>query len=162
MNMLKSSSMKDGELDWLKGQATLGATTRWTAEEIRLVTELGFGLAEQGKISDAVVLFEGLTAVAPATVYFQAALGALWLRSNEPEKALFYLDQVVQIDPKDLISLVNRGESLMRLGNTEASLKDLNKALTLASKRRFDAESIEYKSIVRAKALRRTIELNLV
>lgn len=147
--------MKEAEREWLKGMATLGAATKWTAEEIRLVTELGYGLAEQGRVAEAIVLFEGLAALAPATVYFQAALGALWLRENELEKALSYLNQVLQADPKNIVALVNRGETLMKLNDKAAASRDLSKAIEIAKEtnQKTDELSLEAKSRIRARAL---------
>ncbi|MGH9903048.1 MAG: hypothetical protein ACRD68_14675, partial [Pyrinomonadaceae bacterium] len=67
----------------MNGRASLGAAGGWTAEEMRLVADVGFALAEQGREREAITVFEGLAALAPATAYFRAALGALWLRLGE-------------------------------------------------------------------------------
>lgn len=153
--------MKEADKEWLQGRTTLGTATKWTPEEIRLVAELGFGLAEQGRVSEAIVLFEGLAALAPATIYFQAALGALWLRESEPQKALPYLNYVLQNDSKDIMTLVNRGETLMLLGDREAAKKDFQTALNITgganSKKAFD-QSNEGKSLIRARALLMSLE----
>lgn len=158
--MVKFRVMKEAEREWLKGMATLGAATKWTADEIRLVTELGYGLAEQGRVGEAIVLFEGLAALAPATVYFQAALGALWLRENEFDKALRCLNQVLQSDAKNIVALVNRGEALMRLNERAAASRDLSKAVQIAkeTKRARDETSLEGKSAIRARALLLALE----
>ena len=49
--------------DWLRGRASLGDASGWTPEEIRIVGELGYGLAEQGRNEEAITVFEGLAAV---------------------------------------------------------------------------------------------------
>ena len=152
--------MKETEREWLKGHTTLGAATKWTPEEIRLVTELGYGLAEQGRVGEAITLFEGLAALAPATVYFQAALGALWLREGAPEKALTYLNQALVADSRDLISLVNRGEALLLLGERAAASRDFRSAVSL---NKLKTESVaEEKSLTRARALLASIEKQFV
>ncbi len=152
--------MKETEREWLKGHATLGAATKWTPEEIRLVTELGYGLAEQGRLGEAITLFEGLAALAPATVYFQAALGALWLREGAPEKALTYLNQALISESRDITSLVNRGEAFLLLGERVAASRDFKSAINL-SKSRADS-AIEEKSLTRARALLASIEKQFV
>jgi tetratricopeptide (TPR) repeat protein len=152
--------MVELEQEWLKGRSSLGAAAKWTAEEIRLVSELGYSLAEQGRIDEAIALFEGLSALAPATAYFQAALGSLYLRDNQPEKALKHLQSAVTFDAKDLFSLVNRGEALLRIGKTEPALRDLRQALQQGRFVKFDNEvqtPLE-KCLIRAKALLTTIE----
>lgn len=156
--------MKETEREWLKGNATLGAATKWTADEIRLVSELGYGLAEQGRVAEAITLFEGLAALAPATVYFQAALGALWLRENEPRKALVYLNQVLESEPRDVVALVNRGEAYLRIGEKSAATKDFEKAVAVSQSRgkKIPETSIEGKSLIRARALLISIERQFV
>jgi tetratricopeptide (TPR) repeat protein len=156
--------MRETEQEWLKGRATLGAATKWTPEELRLVTELGYGLAEQGRVAEAITLFEGLAALAPATVYFQAALGALWLRENSPAKALECLNQALKGDPKDIVSLVNRGEAHLRLGDKDAASRDFQVALNFSNSngKVVVNESVEAKSIIRARALLTSIEKQFV
>lgn len=152
--------MKETERDWLKGQATLGAATKWTAEEIRLVTELGYGLAEQGRVIEAITLFEGLAALAPATIYFQAALGALWLREGSADKALAYLNQVLSLESRDITSLVNRGEAFLRLGERAAASRDFRLAVSLNKTK--TGSAIEEKSLTRARALLASIEKQFI
>jgi tetratricopeptide (TPR) repeat protein len=152
--------MVELEQEWLKGRSSLGAAAKWTAEEIRLVSELGYSLAEQGRIEEAIALFEGLSSLAPATAYFQAALGSLYLRDNQPEIALKHLNSALQFDSKDLFSLVNRGEAQLRLGKTEIALRDLRQALQHGRLFKSDSEfetPLE-KCLIRAKALLKTVE----
>jgi tetratricopeptide (TPR) repeat protein len=114
------------EQEWINGGVSLGAAAGWTADEIRLVSELGYALAEQGRNQEAITIFEGLVALAPATAYFETALGALWLRENEPARALPHLNNAIAADPEDITARVNRGEVFLLLGNYEGSRKDLN------------------------------------
>jgi tetratricopeptide (TPR) repeat protein len=114
---------------WLDGQISLGTAANWERDEIRIVSEVAYSLAQQGRIREAIVLFEGLIAVAPATAYFQAALGALFLRLKDFPKAVEHLDAALKIDPEDIVSLANRGEAHWRSGNKTAAREDLEKAL---------------------------------
>ena len=113
------------EQEWIKGGVSLGAAAGWTADEIRLVSELGYALAEQGRNQEAITIFEGLVALAPATVYFETALGALWLRENEPVRALPHLNAALAADSEDLPARVNRGEVFLLLGNFDGARDDL-------------------------------------
>ena len=103
------------QTDWVHGRASLGAAGGWTAEEMRLVADLGYALAEQGRHLEAITIFDGLAALAPATAYFQSALGALWLRLGNPQRALQHLDAAIEADAQDLPALINRGEAHMQL-----------------------------------------------
>jgi FAD/FMN-containing dehydrogenase len=108
--------------EWLQGRASLGAAGSWTAAEMRLVADVGFALAEQGRNGEAITVFEGLAALAPATGYFQSALGALRLRAGQAARAVEHLDAALAADPTDLTALVNRAEARMQLGEREAAL----------------------------------------
>jgi tetratricopeptide (TPR) repeat protein len=133
--------------DWLKGRASLGAASSWKPEEIRLVAELGYGLAQQGRNEEAITIFEGLAALAPATAYFQAALGALRLRVGDLEIALNHLNAALEIDPTDISALTSKGEVLMRLGHQQAAISNLECVLRYA-----DGTATEA-FVVRARAL---------
>lgn len=143
------------EQEWVNGGISLGAAAGWTADEIRLVSELGFSLAEQGRNSEAITIFEGLIAIAPATAYFESVLGALWLRENDPARALTHLNAALASDPNDIAARINRGEVFIHLENLEGAKIDLdfvlNQNISQENKQIFE------QCITRAKALSITI-----
>lgn len=139
------------EEEWLRGRASLGAAANWTPEEMRLVAELGYALAEQGQDETAIEIFTGLAALAPATGYFQAALGALKLRTGALDQALAHLDAALRVDVHDVAALTNRGEVNLRLGNIDAATQDLQNVLTLTNPE--DPSHPTYIYSVRARAL---------
>ncbi len=143
--------MSQIEQEWLQGRMTLGTAAKWTAEEIRLVSELGYALAEQGRNIEAIAIFEGLSALAPATTYFQNALGALFLRENQPERAIYHLSQAISAEPNDLTAYLNRGESYLRLHDYEKAREDLNAVLQKAGISK--SSPLNKQSIIRARAL---------
>lgn len=144
------------EQEWINGGASLGAAAGWTADEIRLVSELGFSLAEQGRIHEAIKIFEGLIALAPATSYFESALGALWLRENNPARALPHLNSALASDPNDLSARVNRGEVFLRLENFEGAQIDLN--FVLDQENEPENKILFMQSLTRARALSITLK----
>jgi len=114
---------------WLEGQISLGAAAKWEKDEIRIISEIAYVLAQQGRISEAIVLFEGLSAVAPATAYFQAALGAMFLRLKNSERAIEHLNAALKIEPDNIPALVNRGEAFLQNEDWTSAQKDLNEAI---------------------------------
>ena len=118
---------------WLGGQVSLGAAAQWNKDEIRLISEIAYSLAQQGRVPEAVVIFEGLLAIAPATAYFQAALGALHLRLKNLPQAIEHLNAALKIESKDILALVNRGEAQLLSGDLEAARDDLEKAVQIAA-----------------------------
>lgn len=144
------------EQEWINGDASLGAAAGWAADEIRLVSELGFALAEQGRRAEAITIFEGLIALAPATVYFEVALGALWLRENDPAHALPHLNAALAAEPHDIPTRVNRGEVFLRLENYEAAIKDLE--FVLGQRENAPSGSLLEQCFTRARALLQTAQ----
>ena len=141
---------------WLDGQISLGAAANWDRDEIRIISEIAYTLAQQGRAAEAIILFEGLIAVAPATAYFQAGLGALYLRLKNFAKAIEHLNAALNIEPKDPISLVNRGEAYLRNGNNEAARQDLEKAMQISAQlpaKQTDINDETALSVKRARAL---------
>ena len=144
------------EQEWINGGVSLGAAAGWAADEIRLVSELGFALAEQGRNYEAITIFEGLIALAPATVYFEVALGALWLRENNPVRALPHLNAALAADSSDIPTRVNRGEVFLRLENYEGAKKDLK--FVLKQKDKTANLNLLEQCFTRARALLYTVE----
>ena len=143
------------EQEWINGGISLGAAAGWTADEIRLVSELGFALAEQGRNHEAVTIFEGLAALAPATVYFESVLGALWLREDEPARALPHLNAALAADQNDIAARVNRGEVFLRLENYEGAKIDLD--FVLGQEVKAENKNVLEQCLTRARALSLTL-----
>lgn len=141
---------------WLDGQVSLGAAAKWDKDEIRIISEIAYSLAQQGRNREAILLFEGLLAVAPATAYFQSALGALYLRNGDYLSAIERFNIALSIEPNDIITLVNRGESHIKSGNITEARIDLEKAVKLASRlpsRQLDVNDETDLTVKRARAL---------
>lgn len=148
--------MMQFEQEWISGGVSLGAAAGWTADEIRLVSELGFALAEQGRNHEAITIFDGLIALAPATVYFETALGALWLRENNPARALPHLNNALASDPHNILTRVNRGEVFLRMENYEAARIDLE--FVLNQKKNSADSNLLNQCFTRARALLLTVD----
>ena len=148
--------------EWLGGQVSLGAVADWNKDEIRIISEIAYSLAQQGCYEEAIVLFEGLLAIAPATAYFQAALGALHLRLKNLNKAISHLDAALKIEENDVISLVNRGEAHLLNGKVTQARQDLEKALQIAARKPNKEDSINNEIILTAKRARTLLQVHKV
>ena len=136
--------------EWLEGRASLAAAARWTAEEMRLVADIGYALAEQGRHDEAITVFEGLAALAPATAYFQSALGALWLRKGEAARSLPFFEAALSALPDDVATLTNRGEARLQTGDREAARRDFDRVIQLGTG---TVEPVSAMCVTRARAL---------
>lgn len=148
--------MENSLQKWLNGQISLGLAARWDKDEIRIISEIAYSLAQQGRNQEAILLFEGLLAIAPATAYFQSALGALYLRTGNFVQAIERFDAAIAIESNDIVALVNRGEAYIKSGNIAAARLDLEKATDLAKKlpsKQLDINDETELTIKRARAL---------
>lgn len=148
--------------DWLDGRISLGAAADWNKDEIRIISEIAYALAQQGVYEEAITLFEGLLAIAPATAYFQAALGALHLRQKNLSRAIFHLDAALKIEENDVLSLVNRGEAHLLGGKTAEARRDLEKALQIAARQSNNQDSINNEIILGIKRARTLLQVHKV
>lgn len=148
--------------EWLGGQISLGAAADWNKDEIRIISEIAYSLAQQGCYEEAIVLFEGLLAIAPATAYFQAALGALHLRLKNLSRAISHLDAALKIEESDVISLVNRGEAHLLDGKIARARQDLEKALEVAARKPGKQDSINNEMILSVKRARTLLQVHKV
>lgn len=146
---------KQLNLQWLYGEKSLGEVCGWEAAEVRIVADLGFALAEQGREREAVTIFEGLAALSPpnnaAYAYFQSALGALRIRLGNHQRAVEHLTASLNIDPYNISTLVNRGEAYLSLGEYAAASADFQKALSFGEAERADSPLAPF--LIRARAL---------
>lgn len=145
---------------WLAGQISLGAAADWNKDEMRIISEIAYSLAQQGRYGEAVVIFEGLLAIAPATAYFQAALGALNLRLKNTSKAIEHLDAALKIEAADVISLVNRGEAYLLVGNLERARLDLEAALRIAAEKPKSETDINNETVLTVKRARTLLRVH--
>ena len=153
---------KDLTRQWLEGRISLGAAADWNKDEIRIISEIAYSLARQGRHNEAVVIFEGLLAIAPATAYFQSALGALHLRLKNPAKAIEHLDAALKIEANDVISLVNRGEAHLLGGDVERARKDLENALQIAVRQPKNETDINNETTLTVKRARTLLQVHRV
>ncbi len=150
---------RDLTKDWLNGQISLGAAADWNKDEIRIISEIAYSLAQQGSYEKAIILFEGLLAVAPATAYFQAALGALHLRLKNVRQAIEHLNAALKIEESDVLSLVNRGEAQLLAGNISEARRDLEKAMRIAAQKTKKRDAVNDETVLSVKRARALLQV---
>ena len=103
-------------------------------EELFAVASQGYYLFLQGKIEQARVIFEGLVAIDPKNAYYYRALGVIYWRMKEAQKALKQFTYAIRVAPKDISSYVNRAEVYVSAGHFSKARKDLGYVLEHAGR----------------------------
>jgi len=114
---------------WSKGRVTLKQIVGLNDAELFAVANQGYYMFLQGKSEEARVVFEGLVAVDPKNAYYYRALGAIYWRLREPQKAVKQFTYAMRVAPNDVSSYVNRAEVYVAMRNYSSARDDLRFAL---------------------------------
>jgi predicted Zn-dependent protease len=97
----------------------------WTPEEIYLVAESGYELYLEGKIDEAMAIFEGLLVIDPGSYYCRDAMAAISLSLDRPEDAARHASELLKLAPTNSNALARRCEAYLQLGRMDAAMRDL-------------------------------------
>ena len=102
-------------------------------QQIEAIAAQGFNLYQQGKLDEAKVIFEGLTAIDSTNYMGYAGLGAVALAKEPPQldAALANLQKAAEINPSDPSVHANLGEALLRQAKFQEAATEFDKALEL-------------------------------
>lgn len=104
-----------GKIDWKK---TLG----WSEEHTEDLRYTGYAYLRQGKYDIALSFFEALNVLDDSS-YDAQTIGALYLETGQPEKALKYLEKALKLEADHAPTLLNMCKALFMLGKKEEALK---------------------------------------
>jgi Flp pilus assembly protein TadD len=117
---------------WAKGEATLQEIKGYSEEELYVIAQHGYTLFLNGKVKDAQVVFEGLVAIDPRNDYYYRALGVVYHRQGDAERALRQFTHAITVSPKAPAGYVNRAEVHIARRDFERALADLTTAVQVA------------------------------
>ena len=114
---------------WSMGAVSLKQIMGLTADELYAISAQGYNFFLQGKIQPARVIFEGLVAIDPRNSYYYRALGVIYWREKEPQKALKQFTYAIRVSPNEISSYINRAEVLVSNNQFDDARTDLEHAL---------------------------------
>lgn len=119
---------------WAEGEATLKELKGYSEEELYCISQLGYTLFLNGKIRDARIVFEGLVAVDPRNEYYYRALGVVYHREGDVERALRQFGHAITVSgQRSIAAFVNRAEVHIARRDHERALVDLEAAIRLGA-----------------------------
>jgi predicted Zn-dependent protease len=118
---------------WSKGRVSLKQIVGLSEEELYAISSQGYYLFLQGKAEPARVLFEGLVAIDPRNAYYYRALGAIYWRLKEPQKAIRQFTYAIRVSPREISSYINRAEVYVATSQFKLAQNDLHFALSNAA-----------------------------
>ena len=117
---------------WARGEVTLQELKGYTDDELYCIAAQGYTLFLNGKVKDAQVVFEGLVAVDPRNDYYYRALGVVYHRQGDAERALRQFAHAIKVSPSSAAAYVNRAEVHISRRDHAAALQDLDQAIRVS------------------------------
>lgn len=101
----------------------------WSEDQIEEVRFAAFSYFREGKYDIAQLFFESLIIFNPNSFYDLQTLGAIYLQTNQEEKAIEMLDRALQISPTDGIAILNKAKAFFALNRLEEGLQLTNQII---------------------------------
>ncbi len=120
---------------WASGKLTLKEIKGYTDDELFAIAHTGYFFLMQGKNAEARTLFEGLVAIDPRNDYYYRALGVIFHKLGDAERAIKQFSYAIQVNPKSAAAYVNRAEVYVSLERSAEAGNDLRRALEVISPR---------------------------
>lgn len=120
---------------WASGKLTLKEIKGYSDDELYAIAHTGYFFLMQGKNQEARTLFEGLVAIDPKNDYYYRALGVIFHKLGDAERAIKQFSYAIQVNPKAAAAWVNRAEVYLSLSRTAEAGNDLRKALEVVTPR---------------------------
>jgi tetratricopeptide (TPR) repeat protein len=97
----------------------------WNDELAYEVSERAYLLYTEGRYREALILFDGLRVLYPENTYYIDALSAISLAIHQPERAIRYASEVIEIKPNYAEAFMRRAEGYILLGMSREAERDL-------------------------------------
>jgi Tfp pilus assembly protein PilF len=130
-----SQQMQQMLARWAAGKVTLKELKGYSDDELFAIAHTGYFFLMQGKNQEAKTLFEGLVAIDPRNDYYYRALGVIFHKLGDAERAIKQFSYAIQVNPKSAAAWVNRAEVHLSLGKSADAGNDLRKALEVVTPR---------------------------
>lgn len=95
----------------------------WTDEHLDEIRNAGYSYIRQGKYNIALPFFEALVILDPDSAYDAQALGALFVQTNQPDKAIKYLDRALQLEADHSPTLLNLAKAFFMAGKLDDGIR---------------------------------------
>jgi tetratricopeptide (TPR) repeat protein len=120
---------------WAEGKVTLKELKGYSDDELYAIAHTGYFFLMQGKNNEAKTLFEGLVAIDPKNDYYYRALGVIFHKLGDVERAIKQFGYAIQVNKRSPAAYVNRAEVFISTQRFPEAAEDLRKALGFMSPR---------------------------
>ena len=111
---------------------TLKDIKGYSDDELYAIAHQGYFFLLQGKNDEGRTIFEGLVAIDPKNDYYYRALGVIYHKLGDPERAIKQFTYATRVAPSNLAAFINRAEVYVATGRRREALADLDHAVNIA------------------------------
>ena len=145
-----SASVQKLVQKWAKGEMTLKEIRGYSDDELYAIAHQGYYFLMQGKNAAARTVFEGLVAIDPRNIYYYRALGVIYHKLGDAERALRQFTYATRVAPQHPAAYVNRAEVYIATGRLREALRDLRYVNGLVSGAANDPLTRKSRALLRA------------
>jgi len=113
----------------INNQISIADLDGMSKKKMLQIAEMGYIKLKHGRLKEAKTIFEMLSELDHLNAYYRAALGAIFQKEGKIVEAIVEYSQALKLNPKDLASLVNRGEIFLRTRNFKSAADDFKVAI---------------------------------
>ncbi len=121
--------VEQGAKKMYRGSVSLSDVVGLSDDELEAMYGVGYHLFNWGKYQPALDIFSVLTLYSPFRGHYWRAAGAVNQAMKRFKEAVLAYDMAITNNNQDAVSYTYRGESLLALGDTNAGVRDLKKAI---------------------------------
>jgi len=114
-----------------KGELKLAEAFGVNAKQLAALLKAGHALYAQGRLEDALNVFEGLAVLDGRNPYIHGILGSIYQKQEKYDEAVARYSMALKLFPRDVNSLTNRGEVYLTQGKFQESAADFKAAIEL-------------------------------
>jgi Flp pilus assembly protein TadD len=114
---------------WAAGHVTLKELKGYTDDELFAIAHTAYFFLMQGKNDEARTLFEGLVAIDPRNDYYYRALGVIFHKLGDEDRALRQFGYALQVNSRSAVSYLNRAEVYISRKDYRSAKPDLERAM---------------------------------
>lgn len=118
-------------IDFIKGKVSWADMFNVTPGVMKQMAELGYLKFQAGRFEEAERFYKVLTILDSKNSYFHSMLGTILHREKRNGEAIVQYTEALDLNPHDIVSLVNRGEIYMQHGWLNDAEADFAKAASL-------------------------------
>ncbi|MCB9637489.1 MAG: tetratricopeptide repeat protein [Myxococcales bacterium] len=122
---------EDGMERFISGDINAAELMGLSREELYMVANRGYELIEQGKLAQALRVFDGLSYLDPVDPYFYTVLGSIRQKMEDSDSALNCYNQSLSLQGWNLTAYANRGEIFFNQGKLTEALVDFQRVIAL-------------------------------